>query len=163
MAAKQQDLIRVGPARERLTSTGRVTGYQVEAWHDGLHEHRVLSDRELDVLQNKLNAQVGRWAEKYEKQLEREQRAARRESGKATAEAQTAAAEAALQAAREILSHTLGVDDRVDWESLKSHTPMTRPAKGTDSIEYDAATGSRSGIALPIVRPPCRLPTGRRS
>ena len=146
VAAEQQDLIRVSPVRERVTSTGRVSGYQVEVWHDGLNEHRVLSDREVGVLQNKLNAQIGRWADKYEKQLEREERAARREAGKTTAEAETVRAELALQACREILSHSLGVDDRVDWDSLKSHTLMTQRPKRTAGVEYDTTTGMPAGF-----------------
>ena len=158
MAGEQQDLIRVSSAKERVTSTGRVTGYQVEVWHDGLNEHRVLSDRDIDVLQNKLNAQIRRWTEKYEKQLEREERAARREAGKATAQAETVEAELALQACREILSHTLGVDDRVDWGSLKSHVPMTRPPKRTADIKYDDATGMPVGFQ-PADRPSSVPPT----
>ena len=158
MAREQRDLIRVGPARERVTSAGRVTGYQVEVWHDGLNEHRVLSDLDVDVLQNKLNAHIGRWAEKYENRLEREEGTARREAGKAAAEAETVEADEALQACRDILHHTLGVDDRVDWESLKSHASMTRDAKGSGGIEYDRATG-RPVDYLPADRPSRATPT----
>ena len=162
MGYKQDDPFRTGGITDRYTSTGRASGYQVEVWHDGLNEHRVLSDRDRGVLQNKVDAHRSRWAEKYKKRLEREareaqrqareaqrqareaqrqSREAQRQSGLETAEMETEDAQAALQACRDILRHTLEVDDRVDWESLKSRAPMTREPKGTDGVEYDETTG----------------------
>jgi len=85
----------------------RPSGYQVEVWHDGLHERRVLSDRDIGVVENKLNAPLRRWAEKNEKQLEREERNSRRQAGLAAAETETAEAQVALQACRELAAtHT---------------------------------------------------------
>ena len=141
MGTQRDNPVRISKATERLTATGRVSGYQVEVWHDGLNEHRVLSDRDIGVLENKLNAQLNRWDEKYEKHLEREERAARREAGLSAAEAATREAQQALEACRNILGHTLDVDDRVDWDSLKNHSPMTRDPKGTEGIEYAPVNG----------------------
>ncbi|MCY3888090.1 MAG: restriction endonuclease [Chloroflexi bacterium] len=158
MARKRQDPVRVSEVTARLTSTGRVSGFQIEVWHDGLNEHRVLSDRDRGVLENKLSAHLARWAEKYAKRLAREEREARREAGKAAAETETAEAEEALEACRNILGHTLGIDDRVDWESLKSHAPMTRKPKQTAGIEYDQETGKPRGFR-PADRPTHPAPT----
>lgn len=157
MSYEQDDPVRIGGVTERYTSTGRVSGYQIEVWHDGLNEHRVLSDRDLGVLQNKLDAHLSRWDEKYEKRLEREAREAQRQSGLETAEVETEEAQAALQACRDILHHTLGVDDRVDWESLKSRAPMIREPKGTDGIEYDEGTG-RPSSCDPVPPPRATAP-----
>ena len=154
MNYKQDDPVRVSAVTERYTSTGRVSGYQIETWHDGLNEHRVLTDRDPGVLQNKLHAHLLRWDEKYAKRQEREAREAQRQSGIETAEVETEEAQAALQACRDILQHTLDVDDRVDWESLKSRAPMTREAKGTDGIEYDERTGR------PVAYDPAPPPRG---
>ena len=145
-------------------------------WHDGLNEHRVLSDRDPGVLQNKLTAHLNRWADKYEKQLEREEKVARREAGLAAAEAGTSEAQQALQACRDILSHTLEVDDRVEWETLKSRAPMVRPPQGTEGIEYESGTGrpvtfqlaTRPSGPAPTYKPPRlslldRLASSRRA
>ncbi len=141
MDAQHENPVRIGEVTRRFTTTGSASGYQIEVWHDGLNEHRVLSDRDIGVLQNKLRAQLSRWYDKYEKHLEREERAARRHAGLSAAEAATAEAQHALQACRNILQHTLDVDDRVDWESLKDHAPMTRDPRGTEGIEYHRETG----------------------
>ncbi len=152
MARKRQDLVRVSEVTKRMTSTGRVSGFQIEVWHDGLNEHRVLSDRDIGILENKCNAHLARWAEKYAKHLEREEREVRREAGKAAAETETAEAEEALKACRNILRHTIDVDDRVDWEALQSHAPMTRKSKQTKGIEYNQETGRSLGFR-PVDRP----------
>ena len=109
MAHRKKDPIRVSEVTQRVTSTGRVSGFQVEAWHDGLIEHRVLSDRDLDVLNNKLDAHLARWAEKYDKRLEREKREAQRQAGRETAERETEEAQEALQACREVLNPTFPI------------------------------------------------------
>lgn len=130
MNSQRDDPVRISGVTERLTSTGRVSGYQIEVWHDGLNEHRVLSDRDLGVLQNKLDVHLSRWDEKYEKRLEREAREAQRQSGLETAEVETEEAQAALQACRDILQHTLGVDDRVDWEGGRRLEAQLRAVEG---------------------------------
>ena len=153
MAHQRKNPVNVGEVTARMTSRGRVSGYQIEVWHDGLNEHRVLSDRDIGVLENKVNAHLSRWEEKYNRRLEREERDARRRAGLQAAEQATVEAEEALKACRDILHHTLSVDDRVDWNSLKSHVPMTREPKGTKGIEYEIDTG----------RPVAYVPGGRPS
>ena len=137
MASKQRNPVRVGPITQMMTSTGRPSGFQVEVWHDGLVEHRVLKDRDFGVLQNKIEALQLSWADKYEKRLEQEDLQARRRAGKEAAETATMEAQDALRTCREILHHSLRVDLRVDWESLKTRAPMTRKPKGAKDIQYD--------------------------
>lgn len=152
MARTKDDLVRISAVAERYTSTGLLSGFQVEVWHDGLNEHRVLFDRESGVLENKLNAQLERWAEKYEKRMEREKRKAQRQAGREAAERESEEAQEALQACKNILRNTLVVDDRVDWNSLKSHTPFRREPKLSEGIEYDRESG-RPVSCLPANRP----------
>ena len=162
MARKEMDPIRISAVTKRVTSTGRVSGFQVEASHEGLNEHRVLSDRDRGVLNNKLNAQLERWAEKYDKRLERERQESQQKAGRAAAERETEEAQEELQACRNILRRTLGVDDRVDWKSLKNHAPMTREPKRTKGVEYDRETGrpvsyrpaDRPSGSAPVYTPP---------
>ena len=141
VASNQSNPVRVGPTKQNQTSTGRVSGFEVEVWHDGLGEHQVLRDRSPGVLLNKVEALQQRWAEKYAKRVEREDREARRRAGKDAAEEATRESQNALQASRDILSQALSTDIRVDWESLKGHASMTRKPKGTTSIRYGEETG----------------------
>ena len=162
MARKKKDPVRVSTVTRRVTPTGRVSGFQVEAWHDGLNAHRVLSDRDIDILDNKLNAQLARWAETYGKRLEREKREAQRHAGQAAADKETEEAQRALQACRDILRHTLGVNDRVDLESLKNHEPFAREPKRTKGIEYNRESGRPASYRrsrrppgpAPVYKPP---------
>ncbi len=162
MNSQQDGPVRVGSVTARYTSAGRRSAFQIEVWHDGLNEHRVLSDRDRGVLENKLAAHLLRWEEKYGKRLEREAREVQRQTGLAAAEVATLEAQAALQACRDLLQHTLDVDDRVDWESLKDHTEMIRDPKGTEVIEYEPRTGkpvsyrlpARPSGAAPVYTPP---------
>ena len=141
MTSRVKNPVRVCPTTQSITATGRLSGFQVEVWHDGLDEHRVLKDRDLGVLHNKLEVLQRRWSEKYDKLVERKDREERRQAGKDTAEELTKESQEALQASRDILRHAIRTDIRVDWESLKNHAPMIRKAKGTTSIKYDRQTG----------------------
>ena len=151
--AANRSPVRVGRVTQRLTSTGRVSGFQVEVWHDVLNEHRVLADRDEDVLQNKVDSYLAKLEEKYERYLEKAERQAR----KAAAESATQEAKEALRASETILRHTLTVDDRVDWESLKSRGSMTLKPRGTPGIQYHGASG-RPKAVRPAERP--RQPEG---
>ena len=162
MARKREDPVRIGAVSNRWTAKGNVSGLQVEVWHDGLNEHRVLFDKDSGVLENKLNAQLDRWAEKYEKRLERERLEAQRQAGREAAERESEEAQEALHACRVILSYTLEVDDRVDWNSMKNHAPLSREPKLTEGVEYDRETGrpvsylsaSRPSRPAPVYVPP---------
>ena len=157
MAADTNDAIDIGPITARITANGRVTGHQVEVRHYGLNEHRVLSDREYDVLENKLATLLMKWEDKYKKHLEREKRSARRTAGLATAEAQTSEAEEAIAACHELLRRSLEIDDRVMWDSLKSHEQLKRRPTGTASIKYNKSTGKPLDYAR-AERPPKNPP-----
>ena len=152
MSRSQRDPVRISSVTRRVTPSGRVSGFQVEVWHDGLNEHRVLFDQDPGVLENKVEAHLARWDEKYGRQLEREGRAAAQEAGRSAAETETDEAQEALRECREVLRHTLIVDDRVDWESLKNHAPFSRKPRGTRGIVYDGQSGA-PGSFTPADRP----------
>lgn len=157
MATKRRDPVDIGPITPRVTSTGRVTGYQIEVTHRELKEHRVLSDKDHDILENKLVTLLLKWEDKHQKQTEREERSARRKAGAESAELETLEAEQALQACRDILQHSLDVDDRVIWESLKNHAPRPRTPNDSGGIKYDQRTGAPLDYVR-AVRPPAKAP-----
>ncbi len=121
-------------------SSGNPLGYQVEVWHDGLSEHRVLKDKDVDILESKVKSQLLKWDDKWQRLKARQEAADRRERGKESAEQLTHEAREALAAANNILSWTLSVDDAVSWSSLKRHDPFWfEPSDRTEGIRLDAA------------------------
>lgn len=127
--------VKVGQITYTSTTTGRITGYQVEVQHSGLNEHALLKAPDRYILENKLQAKLATWETKWERALaraeaeERQQaiNAARlklkgnREASKVQADEQSQAASAALESMRQILAATLCINDAVDWTALEDH------------------------------------------
>jgi len=136
------DLIRIGKAQPRYTTRGNLSSYSIEMWHDGLKEHREIKCSDFKLLQNKVNAVALKWQEKWEgKQCQ-----LARQASIESAEAETAEAEKALRECETLLSHTLEIDDRVNWDSLKSHAPFEW--SGPDSAEVEYAKKSNEPVAI---------------
>lgn len=122
------DLLMVSDAQTHWNVSGdRILKYSVEMQHLGLHEHKVLSARETDILENKVEMQAKRWADKWdaleEKRLQREEKEANIEE----AQRMTSDARSTLKELEDLLIHTLTVNDAVDWESLKKLAPFAIP------------------------------------
>jgi len=103
------------------------TTWQIEIRHPGLNKYRLVTGRDKYVVEQKAAAQMAAWDEMWARRVAAEKRANERlarqmdKQGKlALAEERTAEAEAAIAALGGLLNHTLGVDDRVDWDSLKT-------------------------------------------
>ena len=160
----QKKQVRLGSRTLRYTSTGRVSGVQVEIWHDGLSEHRVLFDRDEAVLDNKVVAQLARWSEKWERRSEANQRKNRRDTGKADADRATADAQAALKAAETLLTSRLSGGERFDWASLKDRTRFSQPPIGHDGIKYDTRSGKPLRVEKqPRPKQPSKMPVAEPS
>src|SRR5690606_28552369 len=84
--------VRVGTVRPRYTSTGRLSSYSLELWHDGLGEHREVKSSDPDVLENKAEAILLKWEEKWQA---KQQKLALLATAESAAE-ETVAAQAAL-------------------------------------------------------------------
>jgi restriction system protein len=113
----------------KYTKNGKHTGYMVEVYHEGLDLVRHLSASEKHVLQGKVNNQINAWEKKWGRlvtaqQKERDRLAAIQQTEKKEEHARdlTEQSKEALEAIERILSHTLSVDDAVDWEHLKDKT-----------------------------------------
>lgn len=104
--------------------------YQIEVRHDGLHKYRLIKGLDPYVVNQKAQAQKEAWDEMWARQVEREGRKQEREARKEEAERLTLEAEQQVQELEGVLAHTLGVDDAVEWDSLKDRSvfPVPRPA-----------------------------------
>lgn len=137
----QTGLIKHSDAEWVRTSTGKITGCRIEVWHTGLNEHRLLRAPDSDVLQNKFNAQVAAWAEKWARVNSKHQAAQMRASGKEQAETATSEAQDALAEANDLLLASLRVNDAVDWRTLEDHSKYS----GFDGSVYSRITFARDG------------------
>jgi restriction system protein len=127
---------RIGGMEVSYTSRGACT-YRLELWHDGLKKHRVIKGNDASIVERKARLQVNDWAGKWAAAQDREalrqertQKKEHQESQKALAAERTAEAQAAFAALENILAHTLGADDTIDWETLndRSDFPELRPS-----------------------------------
>lgn len=118
--------------------SGRPLGYQVEVWHDGLHEHRVLKDRDPDILRSKVESQLLKWGDKWKRAEAKRQETERRQRGKESADKATDDAQKAIDSANSILEWTLSVDDTVRWLDLQRHEPFVFQSNGdVTGIRFD--------------------------
>lgn len=123
-----------GELRKHYSKSGdRILRYSIDFRHKALAIHKDVSAPDLDILQNKVDALMASWDRKMDLELARHRVAA----GKQEAESATVAATGILESLGCILSDTLGVDDKVDWDSLRDHSAppvresfdQPRPAK----------------------------------
>lgn len=110
------DNIDIGSLNVKWSARGdRILRYYVDVQHKKLNIHREVSAPELFILQNKLDALMAAWDEKFDAYSTRQTML----SGQNAADELTAEAEIKLGSLDRILAHTLQIDDKVDWESLK--------------------------------------------
>lgn len=100
--------------------------YTVEIKHDGLHKYRVIKGNDRYVVEQKAYVQLKQWDEMWDKKQEAERKKKERENvamekaqKKAMAEQLTAEAIDELNLIDNTLLHTLNIDDKIDWDSLK--------------------------------------------
>jgi len=129
-----KDEIQVGKAQAHWNASDtRILKYTVEMCHEGLNEHRLVSAPEIDMLENKVNLQAQKWTQKWELIESKRKIAEAREANIEEASFRTQEAIESLKQIDNLLIHTLSVDDRVDWESLKKKEkyPEQSPVKPT--------------------------------
>ncbi|MFN2509329.1 MAG: hypothetical protein ABR589_11220, partial [Chthoniobacterales bacterium] len=108
--------------------------YQLVVSHPGLHKHRVVRGEDRYIVEATARAQMRAWDELFARRLESEERRRERDARRqeledslTEAERRTDEAEAELEAVRGVLAATLQVDDRIDWEKLRSRKPFSQP------------------------------------
>lgn len=127
--------------RYSVTKAGIVT-YAIELEHPGLNKHRVIKDRDPDLLARRAEIQLEQWDEQWAKKQARQEAAEAREAAKRQKEQaqqearrRTEAAQERLAAIESTLHYTLTRDDTVDWDSLKdvSAFPDAQPTASLPS------------------------------
>ncbi|MEZ5814812.1 MAG: restriction endonuclease [Alphaproteobacteria bacterium] len=126
------DLIESGGVRNKYTSTGRHSGYQVDLYHSGLDEHKHLSAVEHSALLGKVHNQTISWQAKWEKELHKQELQSKEEN----ARERTAKAQAKIKQVENILKHTLSIDDAIDWETLKHKDEFCLNPKSNAYVDY---------------------------
>jgi restriction system protein len=119
------DQIDVGPLRAIWSARGdRVLRYSIDLRHKGLNLHRELSAPETFILQGKVDALLASWEDRFGKL--RVQNLFR--DGRAAADDATVQSQERLRSLARILTHTLTINDAVDWETLKDLSVYQKPA-----------------------------------
>ncbi|TLN28717.1 restriction endonuclease [bacterium] len=127
----------IGSVGVYYTASG-LTRYQVEVSHPNLNKYQLFKGDDRGVVEARARAKGAEWDEQWAKrsavEAKRQQREAAAkdvESKKRLAAEQTGEAVAAQDALKGLLAHTLGVNDAIDWESLKdtSAYPVAKPKK----------------------------------
>jgi restriction system protein len=108
--------------------------YSVEIEHKGLHKYRVIKGNDRYVVDQKAYVQLKQWDEMWNKKQEAERKKRERENAamekaqkKAMAEQQTQDALNELELIDQTLLHTLEIDDKIDWDSLKDVSIFSEP------------------------------------
>ena len=116
---------RIGKPEASYSARGNPT-YYIELWHDGLKKHRLIKSSATEILQRKAELQVADWEEQWTKAQARDSFQRNKAGHKKQLEAnrrlaaeRTSAAKLELDRLDSILSHTLTVNDAIDWERLK--------------------------------------------
>jgi restriction system protein len=107
------NLIQIGKIEGRYSSTkhswdSRLIGYKVDLYHEGLNEHKLLSAPEKYLLESKINLQIQKWNERWNREISFEDASLRTEE-----------AQQAIEEIDNLLIQTLSIDDTIQWYKLK--------------------------------------------
>lgn len=129
-----------GKIRETYTKSGQPR-YEIEISHSGLHKYKVIRGTSVAEVQNKAEAEMDRWdaqwaaeVAKEEKRKAAEEKARIVEEKKRQAQDKTRKAQELLRRLENTLEHTLTVDDRIDWDTLKVTTDYPVPKPGPPDL-----------------------------
>lgn len=132
------DLIQIGQVEGRYSNTknswnSRLLGYQISIYHKGLKEHKLLSATEKYLLESKVNLQIQKWNERWNREVSSE-----------GANLRTEEAQQAIEEIENLLTHTLSIDDTIQWHKLKDRKRFTEK----NPEEY--LEGTLSNLTKPI-------------
>lgn len=112
--------------------------WEIEVSHKGLNKYRHIRGSDKYVVAQKARAQEQAWDEMWRKKVTAHNRTKARESelrskedNKELALIRTAEAQQELERLEKLLSHTLSINDTIDWSSLEDKSPFQqkRPIK----------------------------------
>lgn len=118
----KENRVKVGYEEEHWNAAfTRILKYSVEMYDEGLKEHKIVSAPDLDILQNKVDLQIEKWNEKWNKVVLRQRNLEEKEASIEEAARRTEEAVDAIFAVDNLLNHTLDVDDSINWDILKKN------------------------------------------
>lgn len=139
------------------------TMFEIEVRHDGLNKYRHIRGSNKYVVEQKADAQARKWDEMWQKKqaaeikkIERDNVARDKEEKRELAKIKTEEAQATIDGLKNVLSNSLSVDNRIDWDSLidKSCFPEPLPDKPTFVECPDAPQKSDKKYQPTIIEPP---------
>ncbi|WP_300603858.1 restriction endonuclease [Niabella sp.] len=93
--------------------------YVAEIRHRGLQTYRVLRDKDEWILDQKIEAQFSKWNDQWEKHVVKNNAQATKAANQSLAEERATEAKERLAEVENILLYTLGIDDTIEWDTLK--------------------------------------------
>lgn len=105
----------------------KVLKYQLEIWHNGLNEHKVISAPETSYLINKVEMQYENWKSKWESISEKNHIENVKRTKEEKAINKTKEAEKKIEATESILLDSLVFNSAIDWNTLKDNKLFELP------------------------------------
>lgn len=109
------DKVQVSDVYQNYTKAGNLSSYGVDLEFAELGLWKTIKASERYLLRSKIADTINSWEAKYKRHLDKQHK----ETREASVEAKNRRAKEDLEALHGILSHTLGVQDAVDWNALK--------------------------------------------
>lgn len=134
--------------------------WEIEVRHEGLNKYRYIKGSDKDAVEKKALMQRLVWDEMWDKKQTIEQRKYEKENSirskeekKELADTKTLEAEKAIKQLEQILQHTLGINDVIDWGKLLNHQKYTtkEPKSTTYSVEKPTKPISIEAIPEPCI------------
>lgn len=123
----EKDLIKINYRTETVGIRTYRTKYIAEVTHNGLHDHKILTSDDKSILQNKVNSHVAKLEERWNKLVHKQNIFKTKEDLQKEAEYRTQEALINLKQIAGLLTHTLDIDDTVNWEMLKDKSKFRLP------------------------------------
>lgn len=123
-----KNLIEIKYRQETVGIRTYRTKFFAEITHKGLNDFILLSAEDRGILQSKVNSQVAKLEDKWNKIVFKENVYKNKEASLKEAEERTEEAIEELKKIHNILLHTLEINDTVDWELLKDKTKFKIPS-----------------------------------
>lgn len=103
---------------------------QIELRHDGLKKYRIIRGDRY-IVEQKVAALKASWEEMWEKKIAREAALKEKKDNKQLALERTQEAESKIDEVKNILQHTIDINDAINWDSLldKSEYPKSSPER----------------------------------
>lgn len=99
----------------------RVLKYQVEIWHAGLNEHKLISAPDRSMLKTRYQMQFEKWNTIWAAQQERKNKESEKTGNADEAVLRTQLASSYIEELENLLQFTLDKDDRLNWDDLRNN------------------------------------------